>query len=139
MERKNPFSEDLIAPCGINCRTCHGYIRSKNRCNGCRHIDPETGKARVNCKIKNCEHLRETESRLCSSCPVFPCTRMKHIDKRYSTKYHTSLINNLEIIRKEGMEVFLAGEVKRWTCPSCGALTCVHRENCLKCGKSLYN
>ncbi len=26
----------LIAPCGMNCGTCLGYLREKNKCVGCR-------------------------------------------------------------------------------------------------------
>ena len=28
-----------IAPCGMNCSICRGYLRKKNKCLGCREID----------------------------------------------------------------------------------------------------
>ena len=130
-----PFNADLIAPCGINCGTCLAYLREKkNRCHGCRHADLNIPATRLNCKIKNCENLRGSDSKLCSDCLQFPCTRLKHIDKRYRTRYHTSLIRNLDTIKETGMESYLANEFLKWSCPVCGAIISVHRENCLKCG-----
>lgn len=131
------FDRALIAPCGINCGTCLGYLRVKNRCIGCW---PNTGFKVPHCslcKIKNCEHLNLTESKFCYECEKFPCPRLKHIDKRYRTKYHVSLIDNLMDIKEIGIDAYLMKETGRWTCPNCGATICVHRETCIKCGVDL--
>lgn len=69
----------------------------------------------------------------CFECRLFPCARLKQLDKRYRTKYGMSMLENLAAIRDQGMETFLAGQAIRWTCPSCGSLLCVHRRACLKC------
>ncbi|MDD5456566.1 MAG: hypothetical protein PHV30_05985 [Candidatus Margulisbacteria bacterium] len=29
----------LIAPCGMNCAICLGYLREKNKCPGCSETD----------------------------------------------------------------------------------------------------
>jgi hypothetical protein len=137
METLVRFNEHLIAPCGINCGTCLAYLREKNKCHGCRHAELNIPKSRLGCRIKNCEHLQKTESKLCYECGIFPCARMKHIDKRYRTRYKTSLILNLENIKKLGMTTFLKNEIPRWSCPNCGAVVSVHRENCLKCNLEL--
>ena len=138
METLVHFKEELIAPCGINCGTCMAYLREKkNRCHGCRHADLNMPITRLNCRIKSCEHLQNTESNLCSDCHLFPCARLKHIDKRYRTRYKTSLIQNLNSIRETGMTSFLENEVRRWSCPNCGSILSVHRDHCMKCNFEL--
>ena len=135
MEPSLRFTEDLIAPCGINCGTCIAYLREKkNRCHGCRHAELNVPTTRLKCSIKNCEHLQKTESKLCHDCQLFPCARLKHIDKRYRTRYKTSLIRNLVTIRETGMASYLENEVRKWSCPECRSVLSVHRDHCLKCG-----
>ena len=41
---------------------------------------------------------------------IFPASRLKTLDKRYRTFYHMSMIENLEYIKKYGMERFLEKE-----------------------------
>ena len=137
MEALVKFSKELIAPCGINCGTCRAYLREKNKCHGCRHAELNKPKSRLTCRINNCEQLQMTESKLCSECQVFPCTRIKHIDKRYSIRYKTSLIRNLVTIREKGIESFLVNEGLKWSCPNCGAVLCVHKDYCLNCNLKL--
>jgi hypothetical protein len=128
------FEKEMIAPCGINCGTCLAWLREKkNRCHGCRHADLNIPATRMKCGIKNCENLRKTDSGLCVDCDVFPCARLKHIDKRYRTRYKTSLILNLLTIKEIGLTDYLRNEIKRWSCPGCGSVLSVHRESCLKC------
>jgi hypothetical protein len=59
---------------------------------------------------------------------------MKNLDKRYRTRYKTSLINNLITIKEIGIESYLQNENVRWTCPDCGIAICVHRPLCKGCG-----
>lgn len=61
---------------------------------------------------------------------------MKNLNKRYSTRYNTSFFNNLSMIKEKGMEIFLAFETKRRTCPQCGSIISVHRTECFDCGFS---
>lgn len=103
----------LIAPCGMNCGICLAHLREKNMCMGCRNLDPHKSKSRVKCIIKNCARLHETGSGFCFECSNFPCTRLKQLDKRYRFKYKMSMIENLENIRKSGLEAFISAELKR--------------------------
>jgi hypothetical protein len=137
METLVKFNEEMIAPCGINCGTCIAFLREKNRCHGCRHANLNIPVSRMSCRIKNCEHLQKTESKLCSECLVFPCARLKHLDKRYRTRYQTSLIQNLVTIKETGMEPFLTNEARKWSCPNCGSNLSVHRDSCLRCNLDL--
>lgn len=122
----------LIAPCGMNCSLCMYYQRDENTCMGCRG----KGKKPVycaKCVIVNCNHFVNTKSKYCYDCEKFPCKRIKQIDKRYRTKYHMSMIDNLNNIKEKGIEYFLIDEIKKWTCSNCGELVTVHRNSCLKC------
>jgi hypothetical protein len=135
------FDRSMIAPCGINCGTCIAYLRVKNKCYSCR-VDFDSKRKTCNeCRIKNCELLAKTSSGFCYDCELFPCERIKHIDKRYRTKYRAGLIQNLVSIRDTGICSFLEDEVKKWTCPKCGSTLSVHRNNCLVCSydDSEYN
>jgi len=68
-------------------------------------------------------------------CEKFPCARLKNLDKRYRTKYKMSMLENLENIKKFEIKKFVKFEQKRWKCPKCGELLCVHRDSCLNCGE----
>lgn len=126
---------DLVAPCGMDCRLCYAYQREKNHCDGCRNeldITYKT-KGRNSCAIKNCTVIQGSTSGFCFECDRFPCQRLKQLDKRYRTKYHMSMIENLQMIEQNGMDAFLRQQGQRWTCPTCGRFICVHKAACLYC------
>ena len=86
--------EALIAPCGMNCRLCYGYIRVKNKCNGRRSQDGSKPTSCSKCSIVNCEKLMGYGSGFCYECDK-RCRRLKYLDKRYREKYHMSMVENL--------------------------------------------
>lgn len=128
------LAAELIAPCGMNCGLCSGYLRGKKNCLGCNGVNEGKPNYCVVCRIKSCEQLSGDEQSFCGDCETFPCKRLKQLDKRYRTKYGMSMIENLGSIREIGLDVFVASEQKRWTCPECGGLICVHKVTCLACG-----
>jgi predicted RNA-binding Zn-ribbon protein involved in translation (DUF1610 family) len=132
--KTNTILTALIAPCGMNCRLCHAYIRDKKACPGCRGDDSFKSMMCVLCRIKNCENIAQSGAIYCFSCDSSPCDRLKHLDKRYRTKYGMSMIDNLENIRKSGIRNFIRNEKVKWTCPECGELISVHKPQCLSCG-----
>jgi hypothetical protein len=121
----------LIAPCGMNCSLCFAFLRSRNRCPGCRGDDRGKCKTRVACKIKLCAARRGS---FCTDCASFPCELLTRLDKRYRTKYGMSMIDNLGRIQRDGLRGFIANEKAKWTCPGCGETICVHNASCLACG-----
>lgn len=129
---------DLIAPCGMNCRLCWGYIREKNTCPGCQSINRQESpksKCRTTCIIRNCEQLSKGNTKYCSDrCDRYPCSRLKKLDIRYRNKYGMSMIDNLQMIDEVGIRRFIQNEKSKWICPECGHLICVHRPACLTCG-----
>jgi len=132
----NAIRTSLIAPCGMNCQLCRAYRRDGNvkACPGCRFDDERKPTTCVACRIKNCEKIVKGGVKYCFSCAGFPCARLKHLDKRYRTKYGMSMIGNLENIRDFGLRQFVRAEKARWTCPECGEMICVHKPQCLSCG-----
>lgn len=46
-------------------------------------------------------------------------------------------VENLRMIRRDGMDAFLEYERQHWTCPNCGRPFSVHDRNCPHCGKSV--
>ena len=130
----NSTSPVWIAPCGINCRLCRAYGRERNPCPGCRVEDASKPKTRLMCRIKTCENMLQGKIEYCFDCGDFPCARLMHLDKRYRTKYGTSVIDNLLNLRKIGIKKFIKNENKKWTCPRCGAMLCMHEPQCLSCG-----
>lgn len=125
----------LIAPCGMNCALCIGYLRAKNKCGGCNTNSSGKPNYCTNCIIVHCPKRAETESGFCYECDSFPCKRMKTLDTRYLKNYGMSMIENLETIQSVGLEEFITLEVERWKCSKCGSLFCVHRDKCLTCGE----
>ena len=116
-----PFEARLVAPCGINCAVCRAYLRVKNRCGGCYQIGAHSPITCQRCSIRTCG---QREGLFCSSCADFPCERIKHLDKRYRTRYDMSEIENLTLIREEGIEKFLEAEGQKWIVDGC--VRCVH-------------
>jgi hypothetical protein len=124
----------LIAPCGINCILCRAYIKEKMKCPGCRDDSKVKLITCVTCKIKNCGKLKIGDKKFCFACSEYPCDRIKHLDKRYRTKYGTSVIANLLFIKKNGINEFLKAENIKWKCPTCGERICMHKPHCVSCG-----
>jgi hypothetical protein len=129
------ISAKMIAPCGMNCGLCIGHLREKKRCPGCNGDDAEKPKVCVVCRIRHCENMGAREKKFCFQCDKFPCARLRQLDKRYRTKYGMSMIENLESLRELGLERFVRREKNRWKCPKCGAVVCVHKRDCIYCGR----
>ena len=123
-----------IAPCGMNCALCIGFQREKRNCQGCNINDPNKPNYCRTCSAVVCS---KRKGDLCFDCEDLPCRRIKQLEKRYSSKYHMSMMENLEFIRERGMEEFLEREREQWTCEGCGNLISVHRNECPTCGKEI--
>ena len=135
---KSLFTEELIAPCGMNCGLCSSYLTLKNglkkkgvmraECPGCR----PRGK---NCAFlkKACEFLANGVYTYCFECEKYPCPRLKGLDKRYRTNYHMSMIENLDYIKENGIKKFLNQQAKKWQCSNCGDIICCHNGVCYRC------
>ena len=133
------MNEELIAPCGMNCAICSGYLALKHDvkskgvrmpyCKGCR---PRAKKCAF--LKKKCELLLNDKVRFCYECETFPCEVLERLDKRYNTLYRMSVIENLRTIKSKGIPAFLKKEKKKWKCPECAGTICCHNGICFDCG-----
>jgi hypothetical protein len=120
------FTQDLIAPCGMNCGTCLSYLRKENRCPGC------TARP-LKCGRKVCSEHKKASFTYCFECPKFPCEKMNSLEKRYVERYHLSVFDNLRFIKENGIDEFIESEDRRWICKNCGEVLCVHQDFCSNC------
>lgn len=121
------MKKENIAPCGMNCSVCKAYLREKNPCHSCTFAEQNMPKTRVNCKMRICN---KRNGYFCYDCDYFPCDRLKHLDERYRTRYGMSEIENLEFIKKYGVDKFLKKERVKWSCSE--GILCVHDKQCYK-------
>ena len=132
------MTEKHIAPCGMNCSLCIAYQFREHDLNQWgyhRKYCPGCIPRGENCLHMGdqCELLANGRVRFCFECENFPCKRLKSLDKRYRTKYHMSMIENLVFIKEHGIEKFLEKQKETWRCPTCGGLICCHNGLCLTC------
>jgi len=125
-----------IAPCGMDCGTCSGYLRKKRVCLGCRSGDKNKPVYCKTCIMRNCT---KRKGPYCNSCKEYPCPRLKRLDKRYRTRYGMSMIQNLDSIKTSGIRAFVKEERVRWACTACKGTVCVHNGYCSSCGKKEKN
>ena len=98
-------------------------------CAGCRTRNKQCAFLR-----KRCEKLLNGQVQYCYECKSYPCERLRHIAKRYSERYHMSMVENLIYIKEHGMQKFLEKEEKKWRCPECGGVISCHNGLCYNCG-----
>ena len=132
------MQEKLIAPCGMNCALCIAYQfkeRALNKEGFHKSYCPGCIPRGKNCTHMGdgCQLLGQGLVRYCFECEAYPCRMLKNLDKRYRTKYHMSMIENLNHIRDHGLESFLKQEEEKWACPECGGMICCHNGLCLHC------
>ena len=133
------MDETLIAPCGMNCGICSGYLAFKHDvrsqgirmpyCIGCRARDKKCAFLK-----KRCNLLLNGEVKYCYECKDFPCRELEHLDRRYRSLYRMSMIENLEFLRENGIGRLLEREEERWRCTRCGGVVCCHNGICFDCG-----
>lgn len=138
MKQKLTEAELLIAPCGMNCGLCIGYLRDKNKCDGCYTKSEYKPNYCKTCIIKTCEVIKTNVSGFCYDCEKYPCRRLKQLDKRYRNRYHMSMMENLAFIKENGLAEFVKKEQAKWKCPECGTVVSVHRNFCLTCKAELH-
>ena len=137
--RKAIFTAEQIAPCGMNCGVCSGYLALSHavppkrgfisHCAGCR-----ARKKRCAYLKGQCQLLAGGRVSFCFECAKFPCKHLEHLDNRYQTRYGMSPIQNLEEIRDKGMRRFVENQTERFLCPKCRTdAVCVHNKKCYRC------
>ncbi len=135
-QEKEIVSENLIAPCGMNCGVCSGYLAyakgipkkrgAISHCSGCRIRHKACAYLKGHCR-----HIRSEN--FCFTCDRFPCVRLVKLDQRYRTHYGVSLITNLLQISKYGLGLFIKGQMEQYRCRKCGGSISIHNRKCYDC------
>ena len=136
MKDFKPISEELIAPCGMNCALCSRYLAyvnnlKRSQCVGCRTRDEKCTYLFAKCTGIN--HTAKGNAPFCFECNQYPCKQINRIDNRYRKNYKMSMKDNLEFIQKKGMGKFIQEQYKRYRCSTCDGLISIHNRKCFKC------
>lgn len=135
------IDRDLIAPCGMNCAVCSRYLAYRNslkksQCRGCRPDNKKCSYLFEKCSGINNSVSGTSRASFCSECDQYStCKQISRMDKRYRTKYSMSVKDNLDFIKKEGMDKFSGEQYRKYKCDRCGGLISIHNRKCFKCDK----
>lgn len=121
------MKEAFCGPCGIYCGAC-----GAEDCGGC--LSSRIDETITGCRFRRCAGEKELE--FCGFCEEYPCGELAAFMNDEWPHHHT-IAANLEMIRKEGKEAWLAAKKKEWTCPGCGAATFWYFTSCKLCGRAL--
>jgi hypothetical protein len=139
MKETNPITEELIAPCGMNCAICSNYLAyinnlNRSQCAGCRPSNKKCSYLFKKCTGINSLLDGNAVATSCFECSQYPsCKQINRMDKRYKSNFNMSVKENLEFINKEGMGEFLEDQYSKYQCPKCGGLISIHNRKCFKC------
>lgn len=131
MKMPNNIDNKLFAPCGMNCLVCYVHLKDKKPCPGCLNNNVNKPERCKNCKIKNC--AQEKGLTYCYECLDFPCKQIKNLEKSYTKRYNTSLIENSKKVQMDGISLFMTSEQEKWICKKCSGVISLHDAECSNC------
>jgi hypothetical protein len=104
MKNEITITEELIAPCGMNCAICSRYLASINnlkrsQCVGCRSKNES-----CTYLFEKCTGVNNTaqDNAVFFECDQYPCKHINRMDDRYRKNYLMSVKDNLDCIKKNG-------------------------------------
>ncbi len=125
------IDQKMFAPCGMNCKVCYRHLRQKKACMGCLLSDDNKPEHCRKCKIKVCAKSKNIT--YCYECGDYPCKRIKYMEKSYTQRYGTGLMQNSSSVKSDGLAKFMHDEKVRWTCVHCGGIVSLHDAQCSEC------
>lgn len=136
MRKLNPISEELIAPCGMNCAICSRYLAyvnnlKRSQCIGCRLKNERC--TYLFKKFREINNTAKDNIAFCFECSHYPCKQINRMDDRYRNNYQMSVKDNLAYIKKMGIDKFIEQQYKKYCCSKCGGLISIHNRKCFKC------
>ena len=106
-EKKYP----TIACCGLDCGLCPVYYtKGPSRCPGC--CGPDFFNKHPTCSIITC-CVKKNSLETCAECSEFPCLKINKWDKYDSFISHQVSLSNLNLIKENGLSVFIEQQEKR--------------------------
>jgi len=127
------IDNNMFAPCGMNCMVCYVHLKTKKACSGCLVNDVNKPERCKTCVIKMC--AAEKGFTYCYQCSDFPCKRIKNMERSYTKRYGTSLVENSSFVKESGLELFMKQEKEKWICEECGCVVSLHDKECSECGR----
>lgn len=143
---------DYGAYCGLYCGACAlmvanergaveklleneepGYTVADLTCRGCR--TDVVARWCADCEMRRC--ARERAVAFCCGCDDYPCEHNKAF-RADEHPHHSVVLKNLAAIAEGGEAAWLAAQLERWGCPSCGARFTWYDKKCDGCGAELY-
>jgi len=138
--------------CGIYCGACEFVHAERNgsleeiakragkpadliACHGCKS-DMVT-KCCTECKVRACAMERGLET--CIECEECPCELFEPFKVGGFYPLYVLMMNNLNTIKRTGLDAYLEERKKRWQCPDCGTSFWWYQKTCEDCGAKLYD
>jgi hypothetical protein len=146
--------EELVGICGIYCGTCPKYLAPRDadrqylekvsqeagisigevRCDGCL-----SDKVFPSCR--DCRHgfrrcAGEHKVTWCFQCREFPCSRLRSflpIHAVNGVSHHAGLIEELEYLKRHGVERWVEKQDQSGRCPNCGKALYWYARECPAC------
>jgi len=107
------------------------------KCYGCMTDTVFAGCSK--CVIRKCA-MNKTGIETCLDCTSYPCWRLKitalarKVLKLEEKLPHLKTIKlNIEVIKNNGMHVWLEEQNRKWQCPHCGKRLSWYRASCIDC------
>ncbi len=110
------------------------YTVEQLTCRGCR--TDVTACWCADCEMRLC--ARDRGVAFCCDCDDYPCEHNKAF-RADEHPHHSVVLKNLAAIREGGAAAWLAAQLERWKCPSCGARSTWYEEKCDGCGAELHD
>lgn len=125
--------------CGVYCGACPillttktGKIDEDKQCHGCKS-EKNTGYC-ATCGIKTCAQDKGYE--FCNQCnELKTCELIQKFVSDTQYPYGQCVLDNMKMIRDEGLPKWLKIQDKRWRCENCGTSHSWYHETCPQCGQ----
>lgn len=130
MRMSKTITDQLFAPCGINCMLCHHHCENSEPCEGCRG---GKGKSKhcQNCEMLQCVNAKNLH--FCFECTEFPCGLIIGFNQMYIDRYGHEFLPNAYVLRDYGKEALTEKIRTEWSCTKCGGVICIHDNCCSEC------
>ncbi|NVM38334.1 MAG: DUF3795 domain-containing protein [Candidatus Lokiarchaeota archaeon] len=147
------MSFKLDAYCGLYCGGCfimNAYRQNRTDCLPDNWINPIHDKEIKcygckseivfencrGCRIRKCAQSKNID--FCNKCSEFPCEYIKRL-VNLDLAHLNLTTENLKTIKETGVKKWLENQKNRWLCANCGFPYSWYEQNCVKCGKELFN
>ena len=134
-------TEKVVGICGLYCGTCPVFLAVREndaeelkkisksrslpikevRCDGC--LSDRVFEPCIDCHHSFRQCANEKKVTWCYECTDFPCQRLKEFKDIHvvnGVHHHKKVIENLQNIKKNGIERFVEEQEKKGKCPQCG-------------------